>query len=1109
MPNSIFTSAKLNHLVFIDSAVENYQSLIAGIKPQTQHILLNPNEDGINKITETLAKYTDIASVHIVSHGSPGSLQIGNTQLSLENLTKYSSQLQQWWKTLNRKAELLLYGCQVAAGERGLAYLESLKNLVGVEIAASSSLTGSTSLGGNWQLEVTTGVRKAALAFTSETMTAYPHVLSILNEGFGSSFPPDGWASFIGENGIGDIENWLPGTDTGFEGRSVAFVRPEDVEDGLAQDWLVTPSLRPSAENSTFSFDARQVFEGDQGSVYTIRVSTGSQTDPNDFEIVQTYLEKDFSSTEYSTLSADLSTYEGQDVYVAIVMENDNGDFLAIDDVGGVPFTPDILVAQSGDELALSRGGTNETLQFSLSTQPDSQITINFNLDTEEILPIESIVFTPENWDETQIVNLDLAAIGGTGEPETNFNLDITVETEDPIYSSIGVDAIEGRIVDSGIPGFSSYRTVEETFSDFSSLAEANPDIASWVDIGDSYDKVTPGGADGYDIYAIELTNKNSGIEDKPTIYIQGSLHAREYTTAELVSRFAEELVAGYGTDADTTMILDYHNVSIVPIVNPDGRKFAEQGYLWRKNTNPNPAEGEEPASFPDYGVDLNRNFSGKWGEIPGGSSGNPESQTYRGDAPFSEPETQVVRDYLDSLFGSEQPLEDFEKAPSDTSGIFLDVHSSGNLLLYPYGWTDLPAGNKKELETLGRKFGYFTGLDGEAYDVKQSIGLYPTDGTTTTYTYGTYGIASYTFELGTQFFEDTEYFENTIVPEVIPALEYAAKATYRPYQTPAGPETIEVSTDLAQVVAGTEVVITATADDTRYDDGIVNPTDSTDEPVQNIAQARYSINSPSWIEGTELFSLESVDGELDSSVEQLTATIDTSELETGRHTVFIESQDANGNFGVPTAVFIDVIDFFAGADVIDGSDEAETLVGTNDEEVVYGRGGDDTVAGESGADLLFGNDGADVLLGDSNQFLPMVNAKGGDDLIYGGDGADYIDGNAGNDSLYGEGDDDYILGNIGDDLIDGGAGDDTLVGDDFYREGGSDIFVLATEGTDVIVDFEVDNDLIELPATISFGQLTINQDRQDTLIDYQSETLAVLRDVSADTITESSFVPV
>ncbi|MGK7953364.1 MAG: M14 family zinc carboxypeptidase [Xenococcaceae cyanobacterium] len=888
-------------------------------------------------------------------------------------------------------------------------------------------------------------------------------------------------------------------------GRSVAFVTPEDVEGGLAQDWLVTPSLRPSAENNIFSFDARQVFEGDQGSIYTIRVSTESQTDPNDFEIVQTYSETDFSATEYTTLSADLSAYEGEDVYVALVMENDNGDFFAIDDVGGIAFTPDILVSLSGDELALSRGGTNETLQVSLTTAPTSPITLNFSADTEEISPIESIVFTPENWDKTQIVNLDLAQIGSTGEPETNFDLDITVETEDLIYSSISVDSLEGRIVDMGIPGFSSYRTVEETFDDFAKLAEENPDIASWVDIGDSYDKVTPGGPEGYDIYAIELTNKNSGIEDKPTLYVEGSIHAREYTPAELVSRFAEELVAGYGTDADTTWLLDYFKIAVVPIGNPDGRKFAEQGYLWRKNTNPNPPPGEEPAAFPNYGVDLNRNWGGKWNEIPGGSSGDPSSQTYRGDAPFSEPETQVLRDYLGTLF-EENPLEDFETAPSDTSGVFLDVHSSGNLLLYPYGWTDLPAGNKKELETLGRKFGYFTGLDGEAYDVSQSIGLYPTDGTTTTYTYGTFGIASYTFELGTEFFQSNEYFEETIVPEVMPALMYAAKAAYRPYQKPAGPDTIEVSTDLAQVVAGTNVVINATADDGRYDDGEVSPTDSGDEPVQNIAQARYSIDTPSWIEGTEFFSLETVDGELDSSVEEFSATIDTSDLEVGRHTIFLESQDANGNFGVPTAVFIDVVDSPEDAEIVDGTDEAESLIGTQTNQVIYGRDGDDTVAGALGDDLLFGNAGADELFGDRYRVLPS-GEEGGDDTIYGGDGEDYIDGKAGDDILYGEGDNDYILGNSGNDLIVGGSGDDTLVGDNLYQSEGNDTFVLEATGTDVINDFSVTDDSIALPKKVSFGELSITQDRQDTLIDYESETIAVLRDVSAETVTETSFV--
>ena len=731
---------------------------------------------------------------------------------------------------------------------------------------------------------------------------------AILDEDFDRSFPPPGWTTFIGKNGVGNEDNW------GLRFPSTAAVEAEDVSGGLAEDWLVTPSLRPSAENNTFTFGAEQDAEGDQGSIYTVRVSTKSQDNPDDFETVQTYTEADLGTEDNTaTLTADLSAYQGQDIYVALVMENDNGDEFILKEAVGIPLTPNqILVSQYGNEAVLSRGGANEVLQVELTSKPESPVTLNFSTGTEEILPVESATFTPENWQETQDVSLKLAEFGSTGEPETNFDLNITVETTDPTYSQVNPPVIEGTIVDGGIPEFPSYRTVEETYADLANLAEENSEIAEWVDIGDSYDKVTPGGSEGNNIYAIKLTNENSDLadEDKPTLYVEGAIHAREYTTSELVTRFAEELVAGYGENADTTWILDNFKVAVVPIVNPDGRNFAEEGFLWRKNTNPNPPPGKEAAPFPEYGVDLNRNFDEKWGEIEGGSSNDPEKFDYRGTEAFSEPETQAVRDYVTSLFPDQKTPGDFEAAPNDATGVFLDVHSFGNLVLYPFSWTDLPAGNKKELETLGRKFGYFTGVDKEAYNVTQWIdGLYATDGDSMGWTYDEFGVASYTLELGTEFFQDTEDFEETIVPELMPALMYAAKTANRPYQQPAGPDTLEVSTDQTQVVAGTEVVLSATADDTRYDDGEPDDTDSGNEPVQNIAQARYTIDTPPWQEGAEFFDLEPADGELDSSVEELTAKIDTSNLSPGRHTVFVESQDANGNFGVPSAVFIDVLD--------------------------------------------------------------------------------------------------------------------------------------------------------------------------------------------------------
>ena len=874
---------------------------------------------------------------------------------------------------------------------------------------------------------------------------------AILDEEFDRSFPPPGWTTFIGKNGVGEAENWT------LRFSSTAVVEPEDVSDGLAEDWLVTPSLRPTAENNTLTIDARQDSEENRGSTYTVRVSTKSQDNPDDFEIVETYSEADLGTEDNTTLTADLSAYQGQDIYVALVMENDDGDELILDKVGGIPLKPDILVSQYGKEAVLSRGGANETLQVELASKPESPVTLSFTSDTGEILPIDSVTFTPENWEETQNVSLELAEMGSTGEPEANFDINIAVETTDPVYSEISPPPIEGTIVDSGIPEFPSYRTVEETYDDLANLAEDNPEIVNLVDIGDSYDKVTPGGSEGDDIYAIELTNKNSDTkdEDKPTLYVEGAIHAREYATSELVTRFAEELVKGYGEDADTTWILDNFKVAVVPVVNPDGRNFAEEGYLWRKNTNPNPPPGEEPALFPDYGIDLNRNFSEKWGEIEGGSSNDPGEFDYRGVEPFSEPETQAVRDYVTSLFPDQKAPGDFEAAIDHATGVFLDVHSFGNLALYPFSWTDLPAGNKKELETLGRKFGYFTGLDGEAYNVTQWItGLYATDGDSMAWAYDEFGIASYTLELGTKFFQDSEYFESTIVPEMMPALMYAAKTAYRPYQQPAGPETIEVSTDLTQVVAGTEVTLTATADDTRYDDGEGDDLDSEDEPTQNIAQARYTIDTPPWLEEAEFFELESADGELDSSVEELTAKVDTSNLSPGRHTIFIESQDANGNFGVPSAVFIDVLH--------------------TPEDEAYGE-----------YTPVFGTTESDTL-----------DVTGTKNLVFAGEGNDTVNVSQGNNRIYGNGGDDAFFLGTGDYVV-GGTGSDQF-------------WVADTELPDTanrIADFELGSDVIGFSNLgTSFADLTLTQDSDNTLIALEEKTVAILINVDANSLDADNF---
>ena len=436
------------------------------------------------------------------------------------------------------------------------------------------------------------------------------------------------------------------------------------------------------------------------------------------------------------------------------------------------------------------------------------------------------------------------------------------------------------------IPGFSCYRTVEETYSDLAQLATNNPSLATWSDVGDSWEKQTPGGSSGYDIYALILTN-SAVPGPKPKLMVIGAIHAREYTTAETATRFAEYLVANYDVDPDVTWLLDYYEVHILPQTNPDGRKIAEGGTLWRKNTN----NTDGCTNSNQWGVDLNRNSSYEWGN----ASTNACSVTYRGSSPASEPEVQTVQNYATSIFPDQRTGNN--PAPSDAEGVFLSLHSSGGYILPIWAWTGTQSPNHSEIYSLGHKFGFYTN-----YQVCGTGTCFPAaSGTTDDWTYGELGVASYTFELGTQFFESCNSFENTIYPANLNALVFALKAARRPYQDPQGPEILNVALDNNSVPGGTTVTLTAQADDTRFDSN-----GWATEPVQNVQAARYSIDTPSW-EGGSMQPLSASDGSFNSSTEGITGLVNTAGLSAGRHTIFIEAQDTTGQWGVPSAIFLTI----------------------------------------------------------------------------------------------------------------------------------------------------------------------------------------------------------
>ncbi len=255
------------------------------------------------------------------------------------------------------------------------------------------------------------------------------------------------------------------------------------------------------------------------------------------------------------------------------------------------------------------------------------------------------------------------------------------------------------------------------------------------------------------------------------------------------------------------------------------------------------------------------------------------------------------MQDYVRSIFPDqrEDPLND--PAPPDATGIFLDLHSYSELVLWPWGFTQQVAPNGPALQTLGRKFAFFND-----YTPQQAIELYPTDGTTDDFGYGDLGLAAYTFELGTEFFQACSTFENTILPDNLEAMLYAVKSARTPYLTPAGPDALGVALSTAAVEPGQSVTLSATLDDTRFNN------QNGSEPTQPIAAAEYYVDVPPWSGGTPI-AMTPADGLFNSTVEGATATVDSTGLSTGRHTLFVRGQDSAGNWGAVSAAFLFIID--------------------------------------------------------------------------------------------------------------------------------------------------------------------------------------------------------
>ncbi len=330
------------------------------------------------------------------------------------------------------------------------------------------------------------------------------------------------------------------------------------------------------------------------------------------------------------------------------------------------------------------------------------------------------------------------------------------------ILGNFDFDVARGGHATSGL-GFPSkdarYHDFKSVAAELARMEKENPELAKVHVLGKSLE--------GRDIIALQINSDrgslNQGHSNKPGMIYLGAHHAREHLSTEIPLMFADYLLKNK-KDPTLSALLDARDIWFVPLVNPDGSEFdisTGRYQSWRKNRRPN-GDGT-------FGVDLNRNYGYRWGT--GGSSTNTNSEIYMGPKPFSEPETQVMKAFIEAHLNAK---------------ILLSFHTFSELILYPWGYQYAGMDNTKDravFETMAKTMAQWN-----HYTPEQSSGLYITSGDTTDWAYGEHGIFAFTFELSPTsiwnggFYPGAKAIDPTFAANVKPAL-YMLELADDPYR--------------------------------------------------------------------------------------------------------------------------------------------------------------------------------------------------------------------------------------------------------------------------------------------------------------------------------------
>ncbi|NCC93555.1 MAG: DUF4347 domain-containing protein, partial [Opitutae bacterium] len=415
-------------ILVLDNAIADRETLQQGL-PDDMEVILLGGGDGLDELAEALSGRTDIEALHIVSHGSAGQLYLGGETLDAQALAEQSASLARIGQALSENGDILLYGCNTGAGAAGQTFVEQLALATGADVAASNDATGAAAMGGDWDLEVRSGVLDNAAPLSREAVERYGHLLGTFDfQNANSSDGGTGFANALVTQTVDGVQMDITATPTGANAVQLKVTTAAGA--GFTGNYMYSDYMYPTSVQ--FRFDSAI-------NISSLKIDTAGYSAEN---LIFSPTGGSNSPVYYTTTAdhsaAGTATLDWTGVTEFTITKNGGGEMEAIL-VDDIVFTTGPII--SIDDVSIDEGDSGtKTMNFTV-TRTDSSGTLTVDYVTT------GATATADSDYQTTSGALSFAAGQASKTISVTVNGDTLVEGNETFFVNL-TDAVGGTISD-------------------------------------------------------------------------------------------------------------------------------------------------------------------------------------------------------------------------------------------------------------------------------------------------------------------------------------------------------------------------------------------------------------------------------------------------------------------------------------------------------------------------------------------------------------------------------------------------------------------------------------------------------------------------------------